>query len=199
MDRREAIKRTALLTGFAISSSTMASLLQGCQPEAKSPLDSWAPKFFTTEQGLTLAEIGEVILPKTDTPGAKDVFVHEFVDLIAADCEKPEDKKLFRDGMAQLMAGCEQANGQSFLDCSPEQQLAFLNEQDQAARATVDANPDLDDEDYPFFLKLKQLILLGYFTSEPVGTEVLVYDPVPGVNEACRPYEAGTPDWAPNR
>ncbi|MCB9048453.1 MAG: gluconate 2-dehydrogenase subunit 3 family protein [Lewinellaceae bacterium] len=199
MDRREAIKRTALLTGFAISSSTIASLLQGCQPEAKSPLDAWTPKFFTKEQGVTLAEIGECILPKTDTPGAKDVFAHEFVDLMVADCKKPEDKELFRNGMAQLMAGCEQANGKSFLDCSPEQQLAFLNEQDQAARAVVDADPGLDDADYPFFLKLKQLILLGYFTSETVGKEVLVYDPVPGVNEACRPYEAGTPDWAPNR
>ena len=199
MDRREAIKRTALITGFAISSSTIASLMQGCQPEAKSSLDSWTPRFFTKEQGANLAEIAECMLPKTDTPGAKDVFVHEFVDLMVADCKEPEDKKLFRDGLAQLMSGCEQANGKTFLDCSPEQQLAFLNEQDQAARAIVDANPDLDDEDYPFFLKLKQLILLGYFTSEPVGTEVLVYDPVPGVNEACRPYEAGTPGWAPNR
>lgn len=199
MDRREAIKRTALLTGFAISSSTLASLLQGCQPEAKSPLDSWAPKFFTKEQGLTLAEIGECILPQTDTPGAKEAFVHEFVDLMVADCKMPEDKQQFRDGITQLMAGCEQAAGKSFLDCSPEQQLAFLNEQDQAARALVDANPGLAAEDYPFFLKLKQLILLGYFTSETVGTEVLAYDPVPGVNEACRPYEAGTPGWAPNR
>lgn len=199
MDRREAIKRTALLTGFAISSSTIAGLLQGCQPEAKSPLDSWAPSFFTKEEGLTVAEIGEVILPRTDTPGAKDVFTHEFVDLMVGDCYKQEEQQRFRDGLAQLMAGCEQANGKSFLDCSPEQQLAFLNEQDQAARATVEATPGLDKEDYPFFLTLKQLILLGYFTSETVGKEAFVYDPVPGVNEACRPYEAGTPDWAPNR
>lgn len=199
MDRREAIKRTVLLTGIALSSSTMAGLLQGCQAEAKSPLGSWAPQFFTKEQGLTLAEISEVILPRTDTPGAKDVFVHEFVDRMVASLEKPEDQKLFREGMAELMAGCEQANGQSFLDCSPEQQLALLNEQDRAARALVDANPNMDEEDYPFFLKLKQLILLGYFTSEQVGAEVLAYDPVPGSYEPCRPYEAGTPAWAPNR
>lgn len=199
MDRREAIKRTALLTGFAISSSAVAGLLQGCQPEAKSPLDSWAPKFFTKEEGLTLAEIGEAILPKTDTPGAKDVFVHEFVDLMVGDCYPPEGQQRFRAGMAQLMAGCEQANGKPFLDCSPEQQLAFLNEQDQSARAAVKANPYLDEESYPFFLKLKQLIMLGYFTSETVGKEVFAYDPVPGVNEACRPYEAGTPAWAPNK
>ena len=199
MDRREAIKRTALLTGFAISSSTIASLLQGCQAEARSPLGSWTPAFFTKEEGLTLAEISECILPKTETPGAKDVFVHEFVDLIIADCSNQEEQKRFRDGLAELMAGCEQANGRPFVDCSPEERLAFLKEQDWAAPATGEGRPDLEEEDYPFFLRLKQLILLGYFTSEKVGTEVLAYDPVPGGYEPCRPYEAGTPGWAPNR
>lgn len=196
MDRREAIKRTALFTGFALSGSVISAVLQGCKPEAKGPLADWMPKFFTKEEGLAMAEMAECILPRTDTPGAKDVFVHEFVDLMARDCMDAGEQQKFRDGFAQLLAGCEQANSKPFHECSPEEQLAFLNAQDKAAVEIAKANPNLKPEDYPFFLMFKQLILIGYFTSETVGKEVLAYLPIPGRFEPCMPYAEGTPGWA---
>lgn len=196
MDRREAIKRTALLTGFALSGSVISAVLQGCQPEAKGPLADWTPKFFTKEEGLALAEMAECILPRTDTPGAKDVHVHEFADLMVQDCMDAEYQEKFRDGFAKLLADCEQANGKHFLECSPEQQLAFLNAQDKAAVDLAKANPNLEEGDYPFFLVFKQLVLVGYFTSETVGKEVMAYLPVPGRFEPCMPYQEGTPGWA---
>ena len=196
MDRREAIKRTALLTGFAVSGSFVSAVLQGCQPEAKSLLAEWTPLFFAKEDGLRLAEIAERILPRTDTPGAQDVFVHEFVDLFVNDCLEAELQQRFREGFAQLLADCQQAHGRPFDECSPQEQLAFLNAQDETVVAYAQENPDLQIEDYPFFLTLKQLILLGYFTSEKVCTEVLAYLPVPGKYEPCMPYEEGMPVWA---
>ena len=196
MDRREAIKRTALLTGFALSGSVISAVLQGCQPEAKDDLADWMPNFFTKEDGMAMAEMTECILPRTDTPGAKDVHVYEFVDLMAQDCLDAEDQQKFRDGFTKLLADCQQANGKPFADCSPEEQLAFLNAQDKAAVDFAEANPGLKKEDYPFFLTFKQLILLGYFTSEKIGKEVLAYLPIPGRYEPCMPYEEGTPGWA---
>ncbi len=196
MDRREALKRTALITGYALSASTIAGVLQGCQPEQKSPLDEWQPAYFTKEEGLMIAEIAERILPRTDIPGAQDVFVHEFIDLMVKDCRKAEDQARFSKGLAELMEMCKTTNGKAFLDCSEEEQLALLNQQDKAARQLVGTNPYLDEEDYPFFLELKELVLTGYFTSEQIGTEVLAYLPVPGGYEGCMPYEAGTPVWS---
>ena len=72
IDRREALKRTAMLMGGALSSSAIAGVLQGCtaQPEL-----NWQPKFLTEDQGRLVAEVAERIIPKTDTPGAKDAGV----------------------------------------------------------------------------------------------------------------------------
>ena len=195
MDRREAIKRTALLTGFAISASTISAVLQACQAETTSNLVEWIPKFFSKEEGIALAEIGELILPATDTPGAKDVLAHEFVDHMASVCMTPEDQDRFKKGMVQLLADYQTQAGKAFIEATAEEQLAFLNGQDQAARTLVKENPDLSPEEAPFFLSLKQMILLGYFTSEKVGTEVTAYLPIPGENIACMPYEEGTPAW----
>ena len=170
--------------------------MQGCQPENKVNLADWTPNFFTKEDGLDMAEMAECILPRTDTPGALDVYTHEFVDQIAQVCMLPEDQQRFREGFAKLQADCQQANGKPFRECSAEQQLALLNAQDKAAVDLAQANPNLKPEEFPFFLTFKQLVLLGYFTSEKIGTEVLAYLPVPGRYEPCMPYTEGTPIWA---
>lgn len=195
MDRRDAIKQTALLTGFALSTSVVAGILQGCQPEPRPVSEPWQPRFFNQEEGALLADIGELILPRTDTPGAKDVGAHEMVDQIAHVCMDEEEQQRFRTGWDQLLADYEQARGQAFDTASAEEQLAYLNEVDQAARDHTEANPDLEDEEKPFFLDLKSLILFSYFSSEKVGTEVTAYLPIPGGYEGCMPYEAGTPAW----
>lgn len=195
MDRREAIKRTALLTGMALSASTLAGVLQGCQPESRPVGEPWAPKFFSAEQGAALAEIGETILPATDTPGAKDVKVHEFIDQLAKECMLPEEQELLRRGVEGLLANFKAKNGKAFTEATPEERLAYLNQMDAEAKTLVEENPLLPPEEYPAFLTVKQLVLLGYFTSEQVGTEVTAFLPIPGGYKPCMPYEQGQPAW----
>ena len=195
MDRREAIKQAALISGFAISGSIMSTLLQSCQSEATVAVEPWTPVFFTKEEGSALAEIGETILPKTDTPGAKDVLVHKYIDQAVAECMDEEDQEEFKTGFAALLADCQSSHQKSFMECDADTRLAFLNKHDKAAKAFMDANPDVEDEDIPFFINLKQMILFGYFTSEQVGTEVTAYLPIPGGYDPCMPYEEGTPIW----
>lgn len=195
IDRREAIKRAALLSGFALSSSMMAGLMQSCQAEPRPDGQAWKPVFFNEAQGEALAEIGETILPATDTPGAKDVGVHEFIDQFVKDCLPEEMQLQAKAGLDELLSSCQSANGKPFLDCSPEERLAFLNSLDAETRQLLELNPGLTPEQTPFFMQLKQLVLIGYFTSEKVGTEVLAYSPVPGRYEPCLPYEAGQPAW----
>jgi hypothetical protein len=195
MDRREAIKQAALISGFAMSGSMMTVLLQSCQSDATPVTEPWTPAFFTEEEGLALAEIGETILPKTDTPGARDALVHEYIDQAVAACMDEEDQEKFKTGFTALLADCQQEHQKSFVECDAPTRLAFLNKQDKASREFMDANPDLENEDIPFFINLKQMILFGYFTAEKVGTEVTAYLPIPGGYEPCMPYEEGTPMW----
>ena len=85
MNRRDALKQTALLTGYALSASTIASIMNGCKASGD---PAWVPQFLTEEQGALVAEMAECLIPRTDTPGAKDVFVHEFIDLMLKDYVK---------------------------------------------------------------------------------------------------------------
>lgn len=190
MKRRDAIKRTALMMGYALSASAISGVMSGCKPEGVAVGD-WKPVFFSAKQGNTVAEIAERILPATDTPGAKDVFVHEFIDLILADCYKAEEQEKFKKGLEKLNVDCQEAYGNSFLNCSRDQQLEILNQYDKEAKKIMD-----DGGEKPFFAMMKEMTLLGYFTSEKIGEEVLAYLPIPGEYQACIDYEEGTAAWS---
>ena len=195
MDRRTAIKQAALITGYAISASAVGAVWQSCQRDTNSATETWSPSFFTKEQGAAITEISDTILPATDTPGASDVGVPQFVDQYAHICLTPEEQRAFRDGLEQLLANCKAEHGKAFADCSQEQCLTFLNAADEQARSIAGLDPVLQEEDHPFFLRLKGLVLMGYFTSEKIGKEVTAFLPVPGKYEPCAPYEEGQPAW----
>lgn len=195
MDRRTAIKQAALLTGYAISASAISAVWQSCQRDANSATEAWSPSFFTEEQGAAITEISDTILPATDTPGASDVGVPQFIDQYAHNCLTQEEQGEFREGLQQLLADCQAEHGKAFADCTQEQRLTFLNAADKYAQSITSLNPVLEEEDYPFFLRLKGLVLMGYFTSEKIGKEVTAFLPIPGKYEPCMPYEEGQPAW----
>lgn len=194
MDRREAIKKTVLLTGAALSASTITAILQGCQPDPTSMLD-WQPAFFTTDQATLLAEVAETILPATDTPGAKDIGVPAFIDQLTASCFTEEEQGVLVSGLNEITEKAQQTYKQSFNDLSTADRLTLLNAIDKDAQQKEKENPKERDKEYSGFLRLKQLVLLGYFTSEKIGTEVTAFQPIPGQYKPCIPYEEGQPAW----
>lgn len=198
MTRRDALKQTALLTGYALSASAIAGVLNGCQPTGA---PDWTPQFFSVEQGKMLGDMAETMLPKTeDSPGAKDVFVHEFIDLMVKDWYKEKDRQNFVAGLDAMAASCQEVYGKAFSDCSPEQQLELMNKMDQEMKIVVEARDEDHSEDappMPFMHQFKQLALMGYFSSEKVGLEVLAYDPIPGGYNGCMPLEEqGNKNWS---
>ena len=189
MTRREVIKATALMTGYAVSGSVLAALMQGCSARQKVDLSKWQPMFFTKDQGLTIAAMSEQILPYTkSSPGATDVFVHEFIDVALAECTDEKGQQKFKDGFAQFETDCQSEYGKPFLQCDEEQQLAFMNKLDTAARAMVKplTRGELAEK-LPFILKFKEMTIAGYFSSKEVAMNVLNYDPVPGKYVGCYP------------
>lgn len=154
------------------------------------------PQFFDPKQAAALSEVAETILPATDTPGAKEVGVPAFIDRLAATCLTEEEQVTLSGSLAQIEQQAQAAHGKTFTALTPEDRLALLNAIDAKARSAA-ALPaaDVADADWPGFLQLKQLVLLGYFTSEKVGTEVTAFQPIPGQYKPCIPYEAGQPAW----
>jgi gluconate 2-dehydrogenase gamma chain len=192
MDRREALRRTALLMGGAISAPAIAGILKGCT--AKPSVD-WKPQFLSEEQAAIVSEVAEIIIPKTDTPGAKDTGVPSFIDGLLKDVYGKEDQDRFINGLKAFDEEAVTTKGDSFLDLDPEDRQAFVKEKhDQAVEAERSGPPSPrgTTPKRPFVLMMKEMTMLGYFTSEVGATQVLQYDPVPGAYKGCVPLsEAG--------
>lgn len=178
MNRREALKRTALFMGGALSSSAIAGVLQGCKAQ---PDLNWQPKFLTEDQARITATVAERIIPKTDTPGAQDAGVPEFIDLMLNDIYTEEEKQRFAAGLDQLEKDSQETYDDSFVDLEPTQQDELLKK--------YEAQKSDDPENKPFFAMAKELTMLGFFTSEVGATQFLQYVSVPGKYEGCIPVE----------
>ena len=197
MNRRELLKSSGLFVGYAISSATLTSLFISCQAEAKLNLD-WKPVFLSKEQANMLAEITETILPKTKTPGAKELAVPQFIDKMLKEVSGKADQTDFVVGLAQMDKDCTNQYGKSFVECTPEDRIAFLLTMDEAAGKfppSVWGITLAPPSPVAFFRKLKSLTLFGYYTSEEVGKNILSYDPVPGDYIACLPLKEVGNAW----
>src|SRR5205807_6827512 len=154
IDRREALRRAALLLGGALSASTVAGVLAGCEAR-RTPDGAWAPRALSSDQLDLVATIAEQIVPETDTPGARAVGVHRFIDALLAESYSAEQRERFVASLADL--------GRAFQTSTPDQQRALLER--------------LDHEAAPFFRTLKDLTLVGYYTSEIGATRELHHAP----------------------
>lgn len=187
MDRREAIKRTAWIMGGVVSAPAIMGVLKGCT--ARPSLD-WKPEFLSEDQAALISDVAEIIIPRTNTPGAKDVGVPSFVDLMLKDVYAKEDQNRFIEGLTAFDNDAKQAYGDPFNELDDEQKAEFVKKKhDEAIQAEKSDNKP---EQRPFILMMKELTMLGFFTSEPGATQVLQYDPVPGAYKGCIPLsEAG--------
>jgi hypothetical protein len=190
MNRREAVRNVALLLGTALSASTL-SALEGCNPKGPENYALKAP-----ETRSLLAEIAETIIPKTDTPGAKEAKVEDFIVTMLNDCYKTTDQQIALDGLKKIDAASEKQYKKPFVEISAEQKTALLTEIDKERVAYNKRDNKKEGDPTHYFQMLKELTLLGYFTSEAGATKALRYVPVPGKYEGCIPYKKGDKAWA---
>jgi hypothetical protein len=192
IDRREAIRRvSALLGGAALVGGS--ALWTGCRSERAPGAGEGA---FTPDDIAFLDEVAETILPETKTPGAKAAKVGAFMALMVTDSYEERDQKIFRRGMQQLDEASRKATNTSFMSATPEARLALLRSLDREQKAYMAAKKAGDPSHY--FRMVKELALLGYFTSEIGYTQAQRYVESPGRFDPCIPYKAGEPSWAPH-
>jgi hypothetical protein len=204
MDRRELLKMIAVLTGGAVIGGEV--FLSGCKTNTSGGTT------FSAENIALLDEVGETIIPATDTPGAKAAKVGECMKTIVTDCYTEAQQKIFTEGMAGLDEACKKLNGKTFMDCTAEQRKAFLitlekeakefnkqrDEKDKAAKekARLEMDPDYVGSPSHYYTMMKQLTLMGYFTSEIGSKQALRFLPIPGKYDGAFPYKKGDKAWA---
>ena len=199
MNRREAIQRTAIALGYAVTGPALIGVLKGCKA---APQVDFKPVFFNDGQAATVADIAEIIIPKTDTPGAKDAGVPGFIDSMLNEVYSKEEQDKFLKGLEEFDADAENEYGNSFMNCKPEDQVALFKKHHDAAVSTLGKGGPTGwwntagGADKPFVLKVKELTLLGFFTSEPGATQVLQYNQVPGPFQGCVPLSQVGKAWA---
>lgn len=178
MKRRDALKRSTFLLGCGLSAGTIASIVSGCKTD---PVTTQSPDTFLSADLMdVLAEVVETIIPTTDTPGAKEAGIHEFIDFRVKNDFTSEEQAMFQKVMEEIAAG----NGKAFTKMNTEEREAHLLSFDQSID---DINP---------YEVLKGMTAQGYFTSEIGGTQVLAYDPVPGEYVGCIPLSDVGKNWA---
>src|SRR6266704_2850102 len=171
MNRREAIKQvTAMLGGVALAGSS--GLLTAVErAHARAATVRAQVGSFTVQDVRLLDEVADTILPETKTPGATAAHVGPFMALMVTDTYEERNQGIFRDGMGKL-------NATAFMTATPEQRLAQLEQVDREQKTYMDAKKDSDPPH--FFRLMKELTLLGYFTSEIGCSQAMRYRETPG-------------------
>ena len=193
IDRREAIKRVSFLLG-GVALVGGSNLLVACGRER--PAAGTKVGKFSGDDVALLDEVADTILPTTSTPGAKAAKVGPFMALMVTDCYDDKDQKIFRDGLDTLDDASKKANGKSFMDSTPAQRTSLLESLDREQKNYMDHKKP-DDRSH-WFRMVKELALLGYFTSEIGYTQAMRYREAPGHYDPCVDYKAGEKSWAPH-
>jgi hypothetical protein len=189
MNRREALSRVALILGGTVVGA--GYFLEGCKPADKKASEGMN---FTPDDVAYLDEISETIIPTTNTPGAKAAKVGAFMTVMIKDCYEENDQKIFREGMDELNKESDKKFDKVFMEITPQQRHQLLVAIDKEAKDY--AKNKKDDDPTHYFRMMKELTLLGYFTSEIGATQALRYVESPGRYEGCMPYKKGDRAWA---
>jgi hypothetical protein len=173
MNRREALKKVAIVLGGTLSAPTLMAMSRWEQKTI--PNTEGGILFNLTEmQRKIVAEVAEMIIPKTDTVGAKDVGVPAFIEMMLKDCYLQPEHLSFIEGVTVL----EQSK---FLEMNASNRTETLKKLESDTKIMMKAREvkqtkmgDNDDKEdmkatpkgLPFWRLVKELTLIGYFTSE---------------------------------
>lgn len=227
ISRREAVRRVSAIFGGAamIGGSALWTACGTADEAARDSAMAHGIGTFTPGDIAWLDEVAETILPETKTPGARAARVGAFMALMVTDTYEAKDQQVFREGMAKLDAASQEANQAAFMQATPAQRLALLETLDREARDYLERRDAAREErrnqgedtlrtpetsaqagtaaitaDAPnhYFRMMKELTLLGYFTSEIGYKQAMRYTETPGRFDPCVPYVAGELSWAPH-
>ncbi|WP_291777960.1 gluconate 2-dehydrogenase subunit 3 family protein [Cecembia sp.] len=196
MNRRNALKKTALIASSAMAVPSLFSLLQSCKEQNRL---EWTPLFLNEEQARFISAFVDTLLPKTETPGALEVKTDIFLDLVFAKTYNAAVQEKLRADINKFNEDCNQSHGKVFAELDMDKRKALFR---QLEVASPKYNPKVwgsavgDQAPVGFYRSLKSMTLWGYFTSEEIGLNHLNYDPVPGEYRGCVPLSEIGKTWS---
>ncbi len=193
LSRRAVITRALWLTGATTVVGSNALMTAACSTNVNRSTLATASSFTATDIQW-LDEVAETILPETETPGAKAAAVGAFIAIMVTDTYDPQEQQRFRSGMQQLENEAVAAFGVGFATAAPTQRTSLLQRLDEEQH-TQHEN-DSDEAPAHYFRTIKELTVLGYFTSEIGYTQALRYVETPGRFDPCVDYTPGEKSWA---
>ena len=190
MDRRDALRLLATGAAFQLAPRNVLIVLR----EARTLLATPVPlRTLNPHQDATVKAMAELILPKTDTPGATDVGADEFIDLMLTEWYDEEDRTRFLNGLSEVDRHTKDLFGKNFVEASPDQQaeiLAWLGEKmtaepDALGTARRERRGSWQQSAASFYSMLRRLTLTACYTSEAGATEELHYQVIPDSHAGC--------------
>lgn len=199
MNRRDALR---MLTAGAVLPALTPELFAFYQQAH--PAASYSLRTLSSHQNDAVVAMIDQILPATDTPGAKEARVNEFIDVILTEWANPEERRNFLDGLADVDRQSNALFGKDFASSSPAQQLVLLRSMDavaEVARAHRKQSPPFWEPEGrdtqmqgDFFTVFKNMTLYGYYTSEIGFAKELKLQIIPGAQHGCTPVGPGLGD-----
>jgi hypothetical protein len=179
MKRREALKNIGLATGFFVATPSIISILQSCTSDAK----TWVPEFLSHNQGVVLTNLVDIFIPKTDIPSATELNVPQFIDKYIKEILDDESQTMINDSFETIISILKPNSEDKIEKVTIEEYKALLDNhmliKDEIDEERV-ANPDAKMMTKSEFLNnLKWMTINAYKTTQEIGENVLVYDPVP--------------------
>ncbi|WP_340066301.1 gluconate 2-dehydrogenase subunit 3 family protein [Ascidiimonas aurantiaca] len=201
MERRDALKQIGLSMGYVIATPTLLNIVQSCTSQPK-----WIPVNFTQEEGHVIYALTDIIIPKTDTPGAVELDVPHFIDAFVHEVFRTNTLSVFNTSKKTFIGKLRAATEQEEITTIQEEDLIpFLDkylkitkekERELSIKIGMHTMEDsklpippepLEEEDlvYNFLNTIRGLAILGYKAHEYVGEELLAYKPVPDEQKGC--------------
>ncbi|MEH6657898.1 gluconate 2-dehydrogenase subunit 3 family protein [Leeuwenhoekiella marinoflava] len=205
MKRRQVLKNIGLGAGYVAVAPAVFSLLQSCKSE---PKNEWQPVFLNVANGFALTQVLDVILPKTDTPGASELNIAQFIDSYMNEVAGDNQKEEFKSGANAFALSFKENFDKEVNDGEAEDFEKAVAKYLGADKETRDGyvkrisetqDPDAPEADfdahagsYAYLNAVRDLGIWAWKNSEAVGENVLWYDPIPGAYIGCLPEsEAG--------
>ena len=176
MNRRNALKNMGMAMGYAVATPAVLSILQSCKQEVSL---TWVPEFFSLDEAKMIEGFADLIIPKTDTPGAKELNVAKFIDMYINEVmDIDEGKQVKSDATTTL-------NELGGADVSAEKYDALLAKYLKASQTEREGFNEEENSVSNFVHRLRGIAVWGFKTSEEIGENVMAYDPVPGAYKGC--------------
>jgi hypothetical protein len=180
MQRRELIKQmAAALTALSTSTAFADAVVNFSGEDLGSSLDK--------NQLILIPQLADVIIPATDTPGASDAGVHQFIAYMLEHYYDQDKNRAFQSGLLALERASQQHFNASLSATDQEQKLRLFSALERQRKISAERD---------FLVWLKQLTVMGYYTSEIGATQELRYLATPGTYSACIDFSEVDRTWA---